>query len=75
MEFTVPADHRLKLKESEKKYMSLDITSELKKLWNMNLTMIPIGVGALDTVTKELMQWQEDLEITGEWRISKLQHY
>ena len=48
----VPADHRIKLKESEKKDKYLVLARELKKLWNMKVTIIPIVVGALGTVTK-----------------------
>ena len=29
---------------------------ELKKMWNMKVTFIPVGIGALDTVTKGLMK-------------------
>ena len=36
VDFVVSADHRVKLKESEKKNMYL----ELKKLWNMNAMII-----------------------------------
>ena len=32
--FDVPADHRVKLKESEKRNNYLDLSRELKKLWN-----------------------------------------
>ena len=31
VDFTVPADYRIKLKESEKKYKYLDLAKELKK--------------------------------------------
>ena len=31
----VPADHRIKLKECEKKDKYLDLARELKNLWNM----------------------------------------
>ena len=34
--FSVLADHRVKLKESEKKDEYLDLARELKKLWNIN---------------------------------------
>ena len=62
----VPADHRVKLKESEKIDNYLDIARELKKkTWNMKVTMVPIVIGALDTVTKGFVQRLEDLEIRG----------
>ena len=37
VDFAVPADHRIKLKESEKKNKYLDLARELKKLWNMKV--------------------------------------
>ena len=35
VDFVVPADHRIKLKEYEKNDKYLDLARELKKLWNM----------------------------------------
>ena len=50
--FAVPLNHRIKLKEIEKKDMYLDLAIELKKnLWNMKVTIIPIVIGAFGTVT------------------------
>ena len=63
MEFPVPAKHKAKLKESEKKDKSLDLARELKKLSNMKVTVIPIIFIALGTVTKGLFKGLEDLEI------------
>ena len=64
-DFAVPADHRVKFKESEKKDKYLDLAWELKKLWNMKVTVISIVIGALGTVTKELVKGLKNLEITG----------
>ena len=63
--FAVPADHRLKLKECEKKVKYLDLAREVKKLWNMKVTIIPIVIGAFGTVTKWLLKGLEDLEVGG----------
>ena len=63
MDFAVPANLRVKLKESEKKDKYLDFTGELKNLWNMKLTVIPIVIDALDTVTKGLIKILEVFEI------------
>ena len=52
VDFAVPADQRIKLKEWEKRDKYVDLTSELKKLWNMKVTIIPIGIGAIGTVTR-----------------------
>ena len=63
MDFVVPAEHKVKLKESVKKDKYPDLAWELKKLWNMKVTIIPIVIGALGTVTQGLIQGLEDLEI------------
>ena len=39
VDFAVPADHKIKLKEREKRDKYLDLTRELKKLWNMKVTI------------------------------------
>ena len=65
VDFALPADHRIKLKEREKKDKYLDLARELKKLWNMMVTIIPIVIGAFGTVTKGLLKGLEDLEVGG----------
>ena len=50
------------MKESEKMDKYQDLARELKKLWNMKVTVIPIIIGALSTVSKRLVQGLEDLE-------------
>ena len=35
VDFAIPANHRIKLKECEKKDKYHDLARELKKLWNM----------------------------------------
>ena len=65
VDFAVPADHRIKLKESEKKDKYLNLARELKKLWNMLVTIKPIIIGAFETVTKGLLKGLKDLEVGG----------
>ena len=65
VDFAVPADHRIKQKEYEKKDKYLDLARELKKLWNMQVTIIPIVIGAFGTITKGLLKGLEDLEVGG----------
>ena len=60
MDFAVPADHRVKVKESEKKGKSLDIVRELKKLGNIKATVWPILISALGIVNKGLVQELEE---------------
>ena len=69
-DFAVPADHRINLKESDKKDKYLDLARELKKLWNMKVTIVPIVIYTLGTVTKGLLKVL-DLEIGG--RIETIQ--
>ena len=47
MNFAVPANDWIKLKESEKNVKYLDLARELKKLWNMKVPIIPIVIGIL----------------------------
>ena len=65
VDFAVPGDYKIKLKECEKKDKYLDLARELKKLWNMQVTIIPIVIGAFGTVTKGLLKELEDLEVGG----------
>ena len=71
VDFAVPADHRINLKESEKKVKYLDLARVLKKLWNMNVTILSIMIGALGTITKGLLKGLEDLE--GGGRVETIQ--
>ena len=61
--FAVPADYRVELKVSEKRDKYLDLARELKKLWNMKVTVKPIVIGALGTIPEGLVKGLEDLEI------------
>ena len=54
MDFAVPADYRVKIKESQKRDKYLDLARELRKQRNVRMTVIPIVVGALGTVPKGL---------------------
>ena len=65
VDFAVPADHRIKLKECEKKDKYLDHARELKNLWNIKVTIILIVIGAFGTRTKGLLKKLEDLEFGG----------
>ena len=48
VDLAVLADHRVKLKENEKKDKYLELARELKNLWNIKVTVIPIVTSALD---------------------------
>ena len=65
VDFAVPADHRIKLKECEKKDKYVDLARELKKLWDVKVMIVPIVSGAFSTMTKGLLKGLEDLEVGG----------
>ena len=67
MDFTVPADHKVNIKENEKRDKYLDLARELKKenLWNMKVTMIRVVIGALETIPRGSVRGLEELEIKG----------
>ena len=65
MDSPLLGNHWVKSKEAEKKDKYLDIAKELKKQWNMKLTLIPIVIGVLFQINEGLIQGQEDLEISG----------
>ena len=66
VDFSVLADHWVKLKERETKDNYLESSKKIFfKLWNMKVTMIPIVSSDLSTVTKALLQGQENLELGG----------
>ena len=46
MDFAIPVDYRVQLKESEKRNKYPDVARELKKLRNMKVTFIPIVIGS-----------------------------
>ena len=60
------AHYRIKLKESEKKDKYLKLIGELKKSWNMKVTIIPIVIRDFGTAPKGLLKGQEDLEVGGQ---------
>ena len=57
--------------ETEKIQKYLDLARELKKLWNMKVKVVPIVIGALETIPKALEKNLGELEIRG--RIETIQ--
>ena len=71
VDFADMADHRIKLEEGEKNDKYFNFARELKKLWNMKVTIIPIAIGAFGAVTKGLLNGLEDLDVWGRVEIIK----
>ena len=64
--FAIAADPRLKTKEKEKIIRYFDLARELKKFWNMKVTVIPT-----ETISKGHEKRLDELEIRG--RIETIQ--
>ena len=64
VDFAVPADRRIKLKECEKKDKYLDLAREWKRLWNIEVTIVPILIVAFGSVIKGLLKGLEDFEVS-----------
>ena len=77
VDIAVPSEHRIKLKESEKKDKYLDLARDLKKLLNMKVTIMRIVMGAFSTVTKGLLKGRDwrTWRLEDEWRPSKQLYY
>jgi hypothetical protein len=61
IDFAVPADKNVAEKEKEKieKYQELKV--ELKRLWKMKARVVPVVVGALGSIPKDLRHWLTEL--------------
>ena len=55
-----------KNKSKQKRNKCLDLASELKKLWNMKVTVISIVTGELQTILKGVIKGLENLEVRGQ---------
>ena len=64
VDFAVPADHRIKLRESDQKDKYLDLAWELKTM-ERKVTIIPIVTGAFRKVSKGLLKRLGNLEVGG----------
>ena len=53
----------------------LNLTREVGTLRNMRLKAIPIVIGALESVSKDLKRLLKNLENAERWILSKLKHY
>ena len=65
VEFAIPADYSVKIKESEKSDKYLDLARELRKLLNMRVTVIPIVIGAFGTVSQDMERELKELKTGG----------
>ena len=70
----IPANHRVKIKENEKRDKYLDFSRELGKLCNMKVMVIPIVIGTLGRSPKVWKGGRMSWKLEDESRPFKLQH-
>ena len=67
----VPGDANVANKEFEKKYKYKDLELEIQKMWKVKTKVIPIVIGALGLVSKDLEKYL--LEIPAEVSSKEIQ--
>ena len=72
VDFAVLADYEAKSNEMKKRDKCLELAWELRKLWNIRVTVMPTLIGAFGTVPKWLEKEMEELETGGQ--LSRLWH-
>ena len=63
VDFAIPYDTRIEPKEKEKVDKYQDLKRELQKLWDMRVKVVPIVIGALGTLSKEIKKRAKELGI------------
>ena len=54
VDLAVPEDHRIKISQQSEIENYQDLKRELKMLWNLKISVVPIVIGALGTILKSL---------------------
>lgn len=63
IDIAVPADKNVVEKEKEKITKYQDLKMELQRLWQMKVRVVPVVVGALGGVPKDLKKWLKELDL------------
>ena len=72
IDFASPYDTRVDDKEVEKIEKYLNLAGELKKVWNMKVTLVPLVVGTLGNPAKALQKRLKNIGIE-KTKITELQ--
>ena len=72
LDIAIPGDRRIHEKELEKVDKYQDLKREIRRLWGVkNVDVVPVVLGTLGSVTKNIEQWIDKLGIRA--RIGLLQ--
>ena len=72
IDFACPMDHNVEEKEKEKIRVYQELQFELEKLWKTKIKIVPIIIGALGTVTKNLETHLKSIDLE-EVKVHQLQ--
>ena len=64
IDFAVPEDSRIEEKEKDKIEKYQDLGTELQKIWNVKVKMIPLVVGFLGAISKQFGNRLKQIGIT-----------
>ena len=64
IDFAVPGNRRIEEKEKEKIAKYQDLGSELQKIWNVKVKIIPLVVGSLGAIPKQFGNRLKEIGIT-----------
>ena len=63
IDIAIPGDSRVEQKEIEKREKYVFLAQELQRMWNVSVRVIPIVVGSLGVIPRDLEKWLKSLEI------------
>ena len=63
IDFAIPMDHRVKIKEDTKIDIYMDLAAEVRRQYLVKTQIIPIVLGALGTIPKRLEEYLEKLGV------------
>ena len=77
IDFAVPGDSRIEAKEKNKIEKFQDLGRELQKIWNVKAKIIPLVVGSLGPIPKQLGSKLKQIGITagtGQFYLERLEY-
>ena len=63
IDIAIYADKNVMEKEKEKITKYQDLRMELQRLWRMKVRVVPIVIGALGSIPKDLKKWLKELDL------------
>ena len=61
IDFAIPSDKNVNVKEFEKKYKYKDLEIEIQRMWKMKTKVTPVVIGALGIISKDFENYIKDI--------------